>query len=502
MKRSWEALAVAVVAIMCVVGCNDYGSTFQNNTGAVIRSLSPSNMNAGAPGFTLQVNGSGFVAKTVVTWNGQKLTTSAPVDSNGNVPIVTAMVPASLVATAGTATVITLNPFSGAGNNGLSNALSFQINPKGNPIPTITSMTPTSASAGSAAQTLTIVGTQFLPTTDPSGGSVVNFNLPSTQATLSSPTITASQITVTIPASLLVNNTTSSIAASVTVFNPPAPPPPGCVVNCAGTGGGPSNPEIFTIGAPGAHAANAGANALEETPAVSADGRYVSYTSSQDGHTQTFLRDTCEGAASGCLARTMLLSIAEDGTSGNNDSHSPSMSSDGRYVAFSSAANNLASGTLAGRQVYLRDTCLGAAAACTPSTQLISTDASGALVGTEAILPSVSSSGRFVAFVAVTPTHAVTQATQASSTGSVNNSGYRQVFVRDTCLGAASCTPKTTRISLEPGSAPASGSLPAGPAESGSGESVALAGAGSAILFTRSVAIDDRVFLAITNPQQ
>ena len=92
--------------------------------------------------------------------------------------------------------------------------------------------------------------------------------------------------------------------------------------------------------------------------------------------------------------------------------------------------------------------------------------------------------------------------TQASSAGSANNSGYRQVFVRDTCLGAASCTPKTTRISLEPGSTPASGSLPAGPAQSGSGKGVALAGAGSATLFTRSVAIDDRVFLAITNQQR
>jgi hypothetical protein len=331
---------------------------------------------------------------------------------------------------------------------------------------------------------------------------VVNFNLPSKQVTLPASSITTTQITATIDASLLVNNTGAPIVASVTVSNPPTPPPANCTFNCTGTGGGTSNGVNFTIGASGAAAAKVAANTVEETPAVSADGRYVSYTSSQDSHTQTFLRDTCEGAASSCQPHTMLLSVAEDGTSGNNDSHSPSMSSDGRYVAFSSAASNLASGTLTGRQVYLRDTCLGATGPCTPSTQLVSTDAGGALVGTEAILPSVSSSGRFVAFVAVTPTHAVNQATQASSTGSANNSGYRQVFVRDTCLGAASCTPKTTRISLEPGSVPPSGSLPAGPAQSGSGKSVALAGAGSATLFTRSVAIDDRVFLAITNPQQ
>jgi len=515
MKRSWKALAVAVVAFLGVAGCNDYGSTFQNNTGTQIASLSPSNMNAGSPGFTLQVNaaaGANFVAKTVVTWNGQKLATTVPAaDVNGNIPTVTAMVPASLVATPGTATVITLNPFSGSGNNGLSNALSFQINPKGTPVPAITTISPTSAPAGSSSVTLTITGPlpmppstspSFVPTTDPSGGSVVNFNLPSRQVTLPASMITTTQITATIDASLLVNDTGQPITAVVTVTNPPTPAPPSCVVNCAGTGGGTSNGVNFTIGAAGAAAAKVATNVVEETPAVSADGRYVSYTSSQDGHTQTFLRDTCEGAASGCQAHTTLLSVAEDGTSGNNDSHTPSMSSDGRYVAFSSAASNLAPGALAGRQVYLRDTCLGATGPCTPSTQLTSTDAGGALMGTEAILPSVSSSGRFVAFVAVTPTHAVNQTTQVSSTGSANNSGYRQVFVRDTCLGAASCTPKTTRISLEPGSTPASGSLPAGPAQSGSGKSVALAGAGSATLFTRSVAIDDRVFLAITNPQQ
>jgi len=501
MKRSWEALAVAVVAFVGVAGCNDYGSTFQNNTGAQISSLSPSNVNAGGPAFTLQVNGNGFVTQTVVTWNGQKLTTTATADSNGNVPTVTAIVPASLLVNPGTATVVTQNPFSGAGNNGLSNALAFQINAKPNPVPAITSITPNSVPAGSAAQTLMIMGSQFLLTTDPTGGSVVNFNLPSSQAALATPTITATQITVTIPASLLVNNTASSIAASVTVSNPPAPQPPGCIINCVAAGGGTSNAEIFTIGAAGAQAANASATAAEETPAVSADGRYVSYTGMQDGHTQTFLRDTCQGAAASCQASTMLVSVAEDGTSANNDSHSPSMSGDGRYVAFSSAANNLASGTVAGRQVYLRDTCLGAAAPCSPSTQLISTDASGALVGTEAILPSVSSSGRFVAFVAVTPSHAGSQTAQTNSSGSANNSGYRQVFVRDTCLGATGCTQKTTRISLEPGSAPVNGSLLAGPAQSGSGKSVALSGTGSATVFTRSVAVDDRVFLALTEPQ-
>jgi hypothetical protein len=125
------------------------------------------------------------------------------------------------------------------------------------------------------------------------------------------------------------------------------------------------------------------------------------------------------------------------------------------------------------------------------------------LVGTESILPSVSASGRFVAFLAITPSHSANKASaQLKPTASGNNSGYRQVFVRDTCIGATNCIPKTTRISLQPGDGGGTASNPAGPALSGNAKQVAIAGANAATLFTRSVAVDDRVFLAITNQQR
>jgi hypothetical protein len=181
------------------------------------------------------------------------------------------------------------------------------------------------------------------------------------------------------------------------------------------------------------------------------------------------------------------------------------MSADGRFIAFSSAATNLfgdasAADAPAGRQIYLRDTCFGAAAgACIQSTKLISTDLNGALVGTESILPSISASGRFVAFVAVTPSHSKTQSSsQTKSANGVPNSGFRQVFIRDTCFGASGCTPKTTRISLQPGDTPASDGKPAGPALSGNAKHIALPDARTATLFTRAVPVDDRVFLALT----
>ena len=272
-------------------------------------------------------------------------------------------------------------------------------------------------------------------------------------------------------------------------------------------GGGTSNASTFTITDPGGNNASKSAALVEdETPAVSADGRYVAYAASQSGHAQIFARDICQGADSTCQQRTILISSALDGTAANDDSHSPSMSSDGRYVTFSSAAANLvtetgtSSGTGTGRQVYLRDTCFGVSGSCTPSTQLISTDPNGALLGTEGILPSLSASGRFVAFLAVTKSQATqTSAATSKSAAGTNDSGYRQIFVRDTCLGVANCTPKTTRISLQPGDGSGTGT---GPAISGSADHVALAGGTTATLFTHSVAVDDGVFLALTKNQQ
>jgi len=499
MKRSWTALAVALMAIFAVSSCNDYGNTFQGNTGAVITFLSPSNINAGGPDLTLTVNGGGFVAKTVVQWNGKNLVTTLTTDSSGNVLKVTAVVPAALTAKSGTAFVQTLSPHSGAGTNGLSNSVAFVVNPPPNPVPTISTVTPSCAIAGSTSFTITIAGTNFLPASDPSGGSQVNWNAGANQTTLPIVgTISPTQIQATVSAALVATPET----ANVTVSNPPAP-------NSPSGGGGTSKALPFTVqtaACPASASATATAQTAvaEERPAVSHDGRFVAYTAAQNDHAQVFLRDTCEGAAAGCQQRTILLSAAEDGATANDESRSPSMNSDGRFVAFSSDATNLIAEAPAGRQIYLRDTCLGATASCTPSTQLISTDPNGALVGTESILPSVSASGRFIAFLAVTPSHAASQAKgQAPAQPSKGlNSGYRQVFVRDTCFGAANCTPSTTRISLQPGDASSTDEKPAGPAISGAAKHIALAGARTSTLFTRSVAVDDGVFLTLTNKQQ
>src|SRR5260370_34037674 len=179
-------------------------------------------MPAGSPQYRLTVNGGGFVAKTGVQWSGASIPTQVQTDSSGTVLGITATVSAALVAKPGTVFVNTLSPFSGAGMNGLSNPLPFIITPPGNPVPTVTSMSPTCAVAGRGAFPLTVAGSNFLPASDPSGRSQVRWTATSTATQNTLPivgTTIASQIQATVSSSLVASTGT----AAVTVFNPPPP---------------------------------------------------------------------------------------------------------------------------------------------------------------------------------------------------------------------------------------------------------------------------------------
>src|SRR5262249_23260133 len=146
----------------------------------------------------------------------------------------TATVAATLIAKPGIAYVNTLSPHSGTGTNGLSNTLSFVINPAANPLPTISAISPNSAAAASASFTLTVTGSSFLPASDRSGGSQVRWNLGPTQSTLPVMNISGTQITASVDSSLLVNATAQPVTAIVTVYNPPSQSTSGGV----GSGGG------------------------------------------------------------------------------------------------------------------------------------------------------------------------------------------------------------------------------------------------------------------------
>jgi len=496
MRQSWRALGVALFAMGLVAGCNDYNTSIQYPTGSSILTLAPSGVVFGSPGFTLTViasSSNGFQTNTVVEWNGQKLA-STYVDS----VTMTATVPASLVAKVGTAYVNTYQPQSGTGMNGLSNSIAFLIYGTPNPVPVVTSVTPNTApacgsSCGNASVKITIAGSDFLSTST-NGASTVTFTGLSTsevETAINVTNITSTQIQAVIPGTMLAD---ADPNAQINVMNPPSGV---CLVGCPVLGGGPSlTPQTFTITGGSA----AAAAVAEETPALSQDGRYVAFSAQENETTQIMLRDTCLGVQNGCTASTKLISVAADNTPGNADSHTPVISADGRYIAFSSAATNLLEGTPAGRQVYLRDTCAGASASCKAATSLVSTDPGGALNGTESIFPSISSSGRYIVFLAVTPSQEAAKGKLPAAAAASPNSGLRQVFLRDTCLGATNCTPKTTRISLSPGDTPANSNKPVGPALSGLAKQVAMADRKSATVFTPTVPVDDQVFLAV--PQE
>ena len=181
----------------------------------VITLLSPSSAVAGGQAFQLNVTGTNFAPGSVVRWNGEDRTTAFI-----SVTELAAQIPAADIANAGTATVTVFSPSPGGG---LSNAVTFTINPQARPLPRITALNPNSALAGSQGITLTVTGTNFV--TD----SVVRWNGQPRATTF----VNSTQLTATIPASDL----TTVGEALVTVFTPPA-------------GGGESNTLTFAINAP------------------------------------------------------------------------------------------------------------------------------------------------------------------------------------------------------------------------------------------------------------
>jgi hypothetical protein len=180
-----------------------------NNPAPTISSISPATAVAGSGNFTLTITGTNFVNGAVVRWNGSDRTTGF-VSST----VLTATIPASDVATAGTANVTVFNPAPGGGESG---AVTFTIN---NPAPTISSISPATTVAGSGGFTLVITGTNFVT------NSVVRWNGSDRTTTF----VSSTQLTAAIPAS----DVATAGTANVTVFNP-AP------------GGGTSNTATFTI---------------------------------------------------------------------------------------------------------------------------------------------------------------------------------------------------------------------------------------------------------------
>lgn len=147
---------------------------------------------------------------------------------------------------------------------------------------------------------------------------------------------------------------------------------------------------------------------------VSQDGRYIVFRSAAtdlvSGDTNGYWDIFLRDRAGGTTTR---VSVSSAGVQANGNSDNPRISSSGRYVVFDSAATNLVSGGAPQYQVYLYDTT-------NQTTEIVSVSSSGGSNNATASRPDVSSDGRFVVF-------------DSNSTNLVSGAGsaHSEVYVRD-----------------------------------------------------------------------
>ena len=172
---------------------------------------------------------------------------------------------------------------------------------------------------------------------------------------------------------------------------------------------------------------------------LSADGRYIAFASdatnlvSSDTNAvrDIFLRDRTGGT-------TTRVSVATGGTQATGgDSRTPSLSSDGRYIAFASSATNLASGDTNGvSDIFVHDritTTTQRISVSTSGTEAVDPSATGFKLGS--INPSISSTGRYVAFASLA--NNLTAGDSAGQKQNLDANDALDVFVRDRDVSAS-----------------------------------------------------------------
>ncbi|MEA3401496.1 MAG: FlgD immunoglobulin-like domain containing protein [Armatimonadota bacterium] len=152
-----------------------------------------------------------------------------------------------------------------------------------------------------------------------------------------------------------------------------------------------------------------------DDPSISADGRYVAFESQAGnlapGDTNEkpdiFVHDRQTG-------QTTRVSVASDGMQADEASYLPCISGDGSCVAFMSAASNLVPGDTNGKpDIFVHDRRTG-------QTTCVSVDCDGTQGDDSAYAPSISADGRYVAF-----------SSGATNLVPWNTSGAPEAFVHD-----------------------------------------------------------------------
>ncbi|NIQ99396.1 MAG: calcium-binding protein, partial [Gemmatimonadales bacterium] len=177
--------------------------------------------------------------------------------------------------------------------------------------------------------------------------------------------------------------------------------------------------------------AGAQADYCSEDPAISADGRYVAFSSEA---TNLVAGDTNEAEDIFVHDRdtdaTERVSLTNAGGEASHGSRFPAISANGRHVVFVSCATNLVAGdTNAKPDVFMRDRTLS-------TTERVSVSSAGAQGNMCSSLGGVSADGRYVAFDSV-----------ATNLVLGDTNGWWDVFVRDLVSDT------TERVSLSSGGA-------------------------------------------------
>jgi hypothetical protein len=217
-----------------------------------ISGLSPPLATAGGAAFMVTVNGSNFIANSVVNWNGSPRATTFVTSSQ-----IRAQITAANIAASSTASVTVTNPAPGGG---ISVALPLPVNAS---LPSISTLSPLSVTAGGAAFTLVVNGSNFI------ANSGVRWNGSPRTTTF----VTPIQITAQIPATDIAGTG----AASVTAVNP-------------GPGGGTSSAQSFPVNASPPSLANL-------SPAAGPLGSPVTVSGANFGATQSTSTVTFGGIA-------------------------------------------------------------------------------------------------------------------------------------------------------------------------------------------------------------
>jgi Tol biopolymer transport system component len=175
------------------------------------------------------------------------------------------------------------------------------------------------------------------------------------------------------------------------------------------------------------------ANGISSAPALSADGRYVAFYSSAsnlvsgdtNGAADIFVHDRQTGL-------TTRVSVGPGGVQPNSHSRAPALSADGRFVAYTSSANNLAPGdTNAADDIFVYDQQTGA-------TTRISNAPGGLPANGFSDLAALSADGRYVLFKST-----------ANNLVPGDTNGAWDIFLHDRQAGT------TARVSVGPGGAQA-----------------------------------------------